>query len=163
MKNCLYVQWKKPTDASRYVIDGFTCEYSGTEQQNKIMSFLVGISKFKEIYKNKNREDLSPSFRLSSVRTRTSTWFCVEGNFEEVDVAGRKLVYIYATQDSDPHQIVEKLKEYSSLLGVTPNLNDLKEIEKQKKNKKSTKLIILWIITVITICLLSFMLLNHLN
>ena len=50
MNNCLFVQWKKPTDPSRYVIDGKSLEYSGTESQYKIMKLFSYYAYFKYIY-----------------------------------------------------------------------------------------------------------------
>lgn len=167
MENCLFVQWKKPTDASRYVIDGNPCEYSGTEQQNKIMKLFAGVPKFKEICSKKNREDLSPSFRCSYYRNKSSILHFIEGNFEETDFAGRNLVYIFMTSEEEPMKAVEILKEYSSLLGVTPHHEDLEVIKTQLFKKKSiinlvqpyNKLLI-WTIITILISLLLYMLLN---
>ena len=45
MKHCLFVQWKKPTDASKFVIDGKYSEYAGTDIQDKIMKILSDIQK----------------------------------------------------------------------------------------------------------------------
>ena len=41
MKSFLFVQWKKPTDPSRFVIDGNVSEYSGTELQDGMMKILA--------------------------------------------------------------------------------------------------------------------------
>lgn len=163
MKHCLFVQWKKPTDASRYVIDGTVSEYSGTEIQDKLMRLLAEVPKYKEICNNKGRIDLSPSLRCSYLRTKSSVLHFIEGNFEETDFAGRKMVYIFMTRETDSAKAVGILKEYSALLGVTPHLEDLEEIRKQNFTKKnllkltgSLKNSILWIIIVTITLLLLF-------
>lgn len=156
MNNFLFVQWKKPTDASRYVIDGITSEYSATEQQIEIMKIFSGIPKYKEICKNNGRKDLSPSFRCSTAQISGERRYFIEGNFEETDVAGRKLVYIFSTLEANPIKIVEILKQYSTMLGVTPNANDIEEIKKQSFNKLNK--FRLWV-TITIISVLLFMLL----
>lgn len=164
--NCLFVQWKKPTDVSRFVIDGVTSEYSGTEGQNNIMQLLAKVPKAKEICKNDGRQGFSPSFRCSTLRQRTSQFCFIEGNFKETDFAGRNLVYIFATQETDPQKIAEILQEYSSKLGVTPISTDIEEVKKQSfKKVTSIKIntIILWTIIAIVILLLLFMLLTPQN
>lgn len=166
MKHCLFVQWKKPTDASRYVIDGTPYEYSGTEEQDKIMKILANVPKYKEICKNKNRKDLSPSFRCSYSTIEKSLLYFVEGNFEDVDSAGRKMVYIFMTHENAPLKIVELLKDYSSKLGVTPHNEDLEEIKKQTFKKEKNNLIhsLIWTtIVIITTFLLLSMLQSILN
>lgn len=170
MKHCLFVQWKKPTDPSRYVIDGMVSEYSGTEIQDKLMKLLAEVPKYKEICNNKGRIDLSPSFRCSYFRTKSFVFHFIEGNFEDTDFAGRKMVYIFMTSETDSVKAVEILKEYSALLGVTPHQEDLVEIRKQnfkeKTHFKSTDLLkksIIWIIIVTITFPLLFILLNHQN
>lgn len=163
MKNCLFVQWKKPTDASRFVIDGKVCEYSGTELQDKMMKIFADVPKYKEICSNKNRNDLSSSFRCSYKKTTSSVFNFIEGNFEETDCSGRKLVYIFATSENNSEKIVEILEESASLLGVTPHAEDLEEIKKKDFKRKSNNIFFLCATIVITILLLSYMLLNHLS
>jgi hypothetical protein len=166
MNTCLFVQWKKPTDASRYVIDGTPSEYSGTELQDKIMKLLAEVPKYHEICSSKDRDDLSPSFRCSYLRSKSSLLHCIEGNFEDLDFAGRKMVYIFITYENDPEKAVNLLNEYSKMLGVHPHQQDLIEIKKQGFKKKSFckqisfKQTIIWIIIAIIILLLSYMLLN---
>jgi hypothetical protein len=162
MRNCLFVQWKNPTDASRFVIDGQACEYSGTELQDKMMKIFANVPKYREICSNKGRNDLSPSFRCSCVKTKSSILNFVEGNFEETDCSGRKLVYIFATFESDSEKIVDLLKESAFLLGVTPHAEDLEEIKKKEFKIKSNN-ILLCVIILTIILLLSYMLLNHLS
>lgn len=137
----LYVQWVNPTDASRFVIDGVACEYSETDEQKKLVQLMMHIPTFKEICRRKGRVDLSPSFRCSYKNSKDSSFYCIEGNFEEQDSAGRKLVFVFVTHESDTHKCVEILKEYSRLLGVTPHQEDLEEIKKQKFKKKKDILI----------------------
>ena len=169
MNTCLFVQWKKPTDASRFVIDGTPSEYSGTEQQDKIMKLLAEVPKFHEISSRKNRDDLSPSFRCSYGQLKSSVFHSIEGNFEDLDFAGRKMVYIFITKEIDPEKAVNLLNEYSEMLGVHPHQQDLIEIKKQGFKKKSFckqitfKQIIIWIIITIIILLLSYILLNLQN
>lgn len=162
MGNFLFVQWKSPTDASRFVINGEVSEYSGTALQNNLMKILANVPKYKEICSSKNRNDLSPSFRCSYKKTKSSSLNVIEGNFEEKDFSGRNLVYIFATHEDDANKIVQVLKEYASLLGVTPHAEDLEEIQK-KISKKKTHKIILWITLSIIVLLLLFMLLILLN
>ena len=159
--NCLFVQWKKPTDASRFVIDGIKSEYSGTKRQNKIMQLLSEVPKAKEICKNDGRQGFSPSFRCSTLKSINY----IEGNFEETDIAGRNLVYIFATQEPSSQRIAEILQEYSSLLGVTPFSSDIEEIKKQTFKKKTSyrKIINSIIIAIAIILLLLFMLLTLKN
>jgi hypothetical protein len=163
MRSCLFVQWKAPTDASRFVIDGSPSEYIGTEQQDDVMRLLADIQKYKEICNNKDRDDLSPSFRFSHTKVKGEKWYFVEGNFEETDVAGRKLVYIFATQESDFPKIVDILIEYASTLGVTTNSNDIEVIKTQTHKKKQFFRTQIWITITIIILLLLFMLLNLQN
>ena len=162
MKSFLFVQWKNPTDPSRFVIDGIVSEYSGTELQDGMMKILANVPKYKEIRSNNSDKDLSPSFRCSYVNTKTSVLNFVEGNFEETACSGRKLVYIFATYENDSNVIAQNLKEYASLLGVSPNSKDLEEIqltEFKKKRKKINKIILCVTITIV-ILLLLFTLLN---
>ena len=171
MNNCLFVQWKKPTDPSRYVIDGKSLEYSGTESQYKIMKLFANIPNNKEISSKKNRKDLSPSFRCSYCRGNRehSILHFIEGNFEETDFAGRKLVYIFMTSEDNPIKAADILREYSAILGVTPHSEDLEEIKKLVFKKKrniifpnSYKKIVIWTI-IILISLLLYILLNLQN
>lgn len=163
MNHCLFVQWKKPTDASRYVIDGETSEYSGTEQQDKIMKLLADVPKYNEIC-SRDKDNLSPSFRFSSSRIKSCIFHFIEGNFEETDSAGRKLVYIFMTSESDPQKIVGILKEYSSLLEVTPHHEDLEVIKnyklKTKKNVINNIKSLVWTIIATIVLLLLYILLN---
>ena len=162
----MFVQWKKPTDPSRFVIDGEVSDYSGTEEQDEIMKLFANVPKYKEICSNKKRNHLSPSFRCSyekiKTKTKTSILYFVEGNFEETDYSGRKLVYIFATIENESDKIVRTLKEYASLLGVTPHLEDLEEIKKNEI-KKQPKIKYLCLSIIIVFSLLLFMLLNLLN
>ena len=173
MKHCLFVQWKKPTDASRFVIDGKYSEYSGTDIQDKIMMILSDIQNNKEICSNKGNPKLSPSFRCSYRRSpKNASLYIIEGNFEETDIAGRKLVYIFATYESDSQKWADILKEYASILGVTLNKEDIKEINQISishrvlhtkaiiTNNKNSKSCIITIMIAI-IFLLLFMWLNR--
>ena len=164
--NLLFVQWKKPTDSSRFVIDGITSEYSGTKSQNDGMQLLALVPKAEEICKNDGRQGFSPSFRCSTLRQQTSQFCFIEGNYEETDFAGRHLVYIFATQETDPQKIVDIIQEYSSKLGLTPFSTDIEEIKKHSFKKKTSnrKIIISIIIIAIAIILfLLFMLLTPQN
>lgn len=158
MDHFLFVQWKTPTDASRYVIDGISSEYSATKQQVEVMKYFAGVPRYREICKNRGRKDLSPSFRCSYARISGKRRAFIEGNFEETDLAGRKLVYLFSSIESNPDKIVEILKNYSSLLGVTPNANDLEEIKRHSFNNKIK--VRLWI-TIMVIATLLFSLLIH--
>ncbi|MDO4949495.1 MAG: hypothetical protein Q4E55_04925 [Bacteroidales bacterium] len=133
------------------------------------MKLIVEVPTYKEICKSAGNRNLSPSFRCSYSGVANGPSYFVEGNFEETDVAGRKLVYIFATSESDTLQAIEVLKRYAALLGVTPNEADLLEIEKHgfkpetllnKFINTSSKKIV---ICVIIILLLLFMLLSLLN
>lgn len=158
MANYLFVQWKKPTDASRMVIDGEVCEYSGTDLQDKIMKLLSKVPKCKEICSNKNRSDLSPSFRCSYADTKHSRIVFVEGNFIETDIAGRNLVFIFATSENEGVKIAQILQEYALLLGVTPNAEDLNVIRTTKfKNKIKTALCVTIALFVLLFMLLSLL------
>lgn len=165
MNSSLWVQWKKPTDSSRFVIDGIPSEYSRTQVQDGVMSLMINAPKFKEIAKKRKGDDLSPSFRLSYFSAKGKTYYCVEGNFEEKDEADRKLVYIFLTQEKDPQTIVNVLLEYSNKLGVTPHQQDLEVIKRQKFNEYNNKKIVLCITIAITVIslLVLFTLLNHQN
>lgn len=165
MNSCLWVQWKKPTDSSRFVIDGVPSEYSRTDVQDGVMSLLINAPKFKEIAKKRKGDDLSPSFRLSYVSAKGKTYFCVEGNFEEKDEADRKLVYIFLTQEKDSQSIVDILQEYSKKLGVTPHQQDLEVIKSHQFNKYNNTKIVLCVTVAITVIslLVLFTLLNHQN
>ena len=154
MTCCLFVQWKKPTDASRFVINGEISEYSGTELQDYFIRLFANIPKFKEICSNKGNSNYK--------HRRKNYLYFVEGNFEETDIAGRNLVYIFATEENDTSKVVKILQEYSSLLGVTPYARDIKEIKKYNFKKKKNNKIILCVITT-SILLLLFILLNLLN
>ena len=160
MKNCLFVQWKRPTDASRFVIDGQVSEYSGTELQDNVMRLFAGVPNNKEICSRKNRSDLSPSFRCSykNLGHERSRYF-VEGNFDEKDSADRNLVYIFSTLETEGIKVAQILQEYASLLGVTVHAEDLEEIKKHEI-KKHTNKSILWIIIILV---LLFMLQNLLS
>ncbi|MDD7724402.1 MAG: hypothetical protein SOY07_02215 [Bacteroidales bacterium] len=162
MKNFLFVQWKKPTDASRYVIDGEVSEYSATDQQVEIMTSLADIGNFKELCRNRNNPELSPSFRCSYKKTRSQVRYYVEGNFLETDEADRKLVYIFSAEEKDPFKVAEILTNYATKLGVTPTPKDLEEIKKHRI-PNNTKKFILWTLIAIAISLLSFTLLNLLS
>lgn len=163
MRSFIFVQWKNPTDASRFVIDGKVSEYSGTDSQDKIMKLFAEVPKYKEIFSNNNNAKFSPSFRCSYLKTRDSILNCIEGNFEETDCSGRKLVFIFATFENESSQISQILREYAGLLGVTPHTEDLEEIEKIKFKKKTSNKKILCVSILIAILLLLFMLLNHLS
>ena len=165
MNSCIWVQWKKPTDSSRFVIDGITSEYSGTDVQNGVMSLLINAPKFKEIAKKRKGDDLSPGFRLSYFRTKEKTYHCIEGNFEETDEVGRNLAYMFLTQEKDPQTVVDILLEYSQKLGVTPYQQDLELIKRQQLKTNNNKKIVLCVTIAITIIslLVLFTLLNHQN
>lgn len=161
MKNFLFVQWKKPTDQSRFVIDGRVSEYAGSEEQNKLMKMLAKIPECKEVGSKKDRSDLSPSFRCSFMNANKSSLKFVEGNFMEKDCTGRQMVYIFATYENDSNTIAHTLEEYAALLGVTPYAADLQVIKKNifinQSNNKT-----LWIIIAIILVILAllFILLN---
>lgn len=159
MRSYLFVQWIRPTDPSRFVIDGKVSEYSGTELQDNIIQVFADVPNFKEICSNKNRNDLSPSFRLSYKKTKNSILNVVEGNFEETDFAGRKLVYIFATKETDSIKIVQILQEYAALLGKTPHHEDIEEIKQKEKIYKKKQINVLWIIMIIIATMTIFLLL----
>lgn len=163
MHSCLWVQWKKPTDSSRFVIDGISSLYTGTVEQNEIMELLVKVPKFKEICKKQEGDNHSSSFRLSIGKVFDKTYCCVEGNFEETDEANRKLVYILLTQQKDSSQIADILKDYSSKLGVTPLQQDLEAIRNHQFKTINYKKLALCVTTTTITLLLLFMLLNHLS
>lgn len=157
MRDCLFVQWKKPTDASRFVIDGVMSEYKGTELQNRIIKLLSDVPKFKEICNANGDDRLSPSFRCSYHNTKKTLLRFVEGNFEERDTAGRKLVYILCTSEQSSDKVADKLLEYANILGVTPNKSDIEEIRRlnfQKKNLNNFLIVTVCLIIIIILLLL---------
>lgn len=136
--NCLFVQWKKPTDPSKFVINGLVSEYNGSEEQNRIIQLMADVSKFKEVYRNNNGDNaFSPSFRCSYHRTRESFLSFVEGNFIETDCAGRKLVYIFGSSEKSSANVADKLVEYANIIGLTPYKADIDAIKAQNFKKKS--------------------------
>lgn len=145
MNNALYVQWKRPTDASRFVIDGEVSEYTGTETEDRFVGAITEIPTLKEIPHNKENNRLSPSFRCWFKRSpKSNVLVFLEGNFEETDFVGRNLVYCFMTRETNPQQIIQILQEYAAKLEVTLHKEDLDELSKlrieeeiQKKNGAS--------------------------
>lgn len=169
MNSFLFVQWEKPTDASRYVIDGEASIYSGSELQDEVMRVILNVQNNKDICGRNGCEELSPSFRCSYSKYGSSYLNFIEGNFEETDVAGRKLVYVFATKENESENIVQILKDYSSLLGVTPNEADLKVVRNTNfKNEvtntnNKTNNFKPWTIIITIISLLLYILLRLLS
>ncbi len=160
MRDCIFVQWKKPTDPSRFVIDGILSNYANTDSQNDVINLLMDVPMYKELCRNRGNDELSPSFRRSYRKNKKSFLQFVEGNFKETDTAGRKLVYIFCTSEKSGEEVADKLIEYANILGLTLHEGDLDAIRRQdfkKKNLNRILLVTLCLIIVTIIFLLLFL------
>lgn len=159
MRDCIFVQWKKPTDPSRFVIDGILSKYENNDSQNSVIDLFMDIPNYKELCRKGKNDELSPSFRRCYRETQKSFLQFVEGNFEETDSSGRKLVYIFCTSEKSSGKVADKLIEYANILGLTLHAADLEAIRRQDFQKKKLNkflIVILCWITVIIIFLLLY-------
>lgn len=117
MNSCLWVQWEKSSDPSRYVIDGEFSLYDNTEPQAQAIDILFNSKDFDIVADSDDFPGVSPSFSVRRGYYQGRRWCCIEGNYLEKDADGRNMVFGFISDAKDWVGVCNKLYEYSKKLG----------------------------------------------
>ena len=117
MNSCLWVQWEKSSDPSRYVIDGEFSLYDNTEPQAQAIDILFNSKDFDIVADSEDFPGVSPSFSVRRGYYQGRRWCCIEGNYQEKDSDGRNMVFGFISDAKEWAGVYKKLYEYSEKLG----------------------------------------------
>lgn len=116
MNDFLWSQAASPEEPNYFIIDGKMSRYSGSASQNEAMEFMSSFDQQFEV-SHCEGDNTSLSFYVKS-NTEKNLWQ-LSGNFKEKDEAGRSLVYVYTTRQSEYENMIDNLKRYSKMLNLS--------------------------------------------